>query len=81
MKTHTEISRYVVCLSDRGYTASLVVRRLYPVIDDPAAAEHGLMRVIDESGEDYLYPQRLFAVVELPASVAKRLATAARPAP
>jgi hypothetical protein len=48
------------------------------VIDDPAAAEHGLMRVIDESGEDYLYPRRLFAFVELPASVAKKFAMTTR---
>jgi hypothetical protein len=50
------------------------------VIDDPAATEHGLMRVIDESGEDYLYPKRLFAAVDLPAAVARRFVTSSRPA-
>ena len=53
----TETSRYVVCLSNRGYAASLVVRRLYRVIDDPVAAKRGLVRVIDESREDFLYPK------------------------
>lgn len=75
MAGHTEIPRYVVCLSSRGYAASLVVRRLYRVLDDPAAARRGLTRVVDESGEDYLYPKRLFAALELPTTVAKRLAT------
>jgi len=80
MSSHSEMSRYVVCLSNRGYTASLVVRRLYCVLDDPAAARRGLMRVVDESGEDYLYPKRLFAALELPTTVAKRLATTLRSA-
>lgn len=75
MPSHSETSRYVVCLSNRGYTASLVVRRLYRALDDPAAARRGLMRVVDESGADYLYPRRLFAALELPTTVAKRLAT------
>lgn len=80
MKAHTSTGQYVVCVSNRGYAASLVVRRLYPVIDDPGAAERGLMRVIDESGEDYLYPRRLFAAVGLPVAVARRFLAAARPA-
>jgi hypothetical protein len=45
------------------------------VLDDPAAARRGLIRVVDESGEDYLFPKRLFAALDLPTTVAKRLAT------
>jgi hypothetical protein len=55
-----------VCLRNRGYAASLEVRKLYPVVDDPEAAANDLIRVIDESGEDYLYPARLFQKLTLP---------------
>ncbi|MBM3318234.1 MAG: hypothetical protein FJY75_10340 [Candidatus Eisenbacteria bacterium] len=79
MKAQSRTSQYVVCVSNRGYAASLVVRRLYPTIADPGAAERGLLRVIDESGEGYLYPTRLFAAVGLSAAVARRFLAAARP--
>ncbi|MBM4035369.1 MAG: hypothetical protein FJ291_26805 [Planctomycetes bacterium] len=58
--------RYVLCLRNDGYEASLVVRRLYRRIADPHAARRGLVRVIDESGEDYLFPAKLFAAIALP---------------
>jgi len=51
---------YAVCLRNRGFRASLEVRKLYPVLHDPEAELNELIRVIDESGEDYLYPARLF---------------------
>ena len=49
-----------MCLRNRGYAASLEARKLYPVLSDPDAVAHDLVRVFDESGEDYLYPARLF---------------------
>ena len=67
--------QYVLCISNRGYGASLVVRRLYEQVSDPEAASRGLLRVVDESGEDYLFPQELFAALELPHAVRQRLAT------
>ena len=67
--------QYVLCLSNRGYGASLVVRRLYERVADPEAAKRGLLRIVDESGEDYLFPEELFAAVELPSAVRQRLAT------
>ena len=67
--------RYVLCLSNRGYGASLVVRRLYEQVADPEAAKRGLLRVVDESGEDYLFPRVLFAALELPDAIRQRLAT------
>ena len=70
-------SHFVVCLSNRGHRASLVVRRLYRALPDPFADAHGMLRVVDESGEDYLFPARLFAVVELSAGVAAKLERAA----
>ena len=67
--------RYLICLSNRGYGASLVVRRLYEQIPDAEAERRKLVRVVDESGEDYLFPEKLFAAVELPSAVRQRLAT------
>ncbi len=80
MKAKPEPTRFAVCLSNRGYAASLVVRRLYPVIDDPAAARRGLLRLIDESGEDYVYPTRMFAPVQLPAAVRRRFSATSKSA-
>jgi len=80
MKTKPEPTQFAVCLSNRGYAASLVVRRLYAVIDDPVAARRGLVRLIDESGEDYLYPKRMFAPVELPAAVKRRFSPTSKSA-
>jgi hypothetical protein len=65
--------RYAVCVRNDDYPASLELRKLYPVIEDAFAAEHGLVRVVDESGEDYLYPAEFFVRVQLPASVEKAL--------
>ena len=56
---------FVVCLSNGGYAASLEVRKLYPYIDDADAEGENLIRVIDESGEDYLYPAKLFRKLAL----------------
>jgi hypothetical protein len=53
-------------------------RKLYEVIHDPASERRGQLRVIDESGEDYLYPEELFAVVEVPEETERALASAAR---
>jgi len=67
----------VVCLKNDGYPASLEVRKLYRTLPDAAAAEHKMVRVIDESGEDYLYPADFFAPLDLPAEVARALELAA----
>jgi hypothetical protein len=58
--------RFVVCVENGDSRASLEVRKLYQVVPDPDAAVHGLLRVIDESGEDYLYPLHYFAAVDIP---------------
>ena len=67
--------RYVVCLANRGYRASLIVRKIYEAIPDAEAAKRGLLRIVDESGEDYLFPEALFAAIEIPKDVRLRLAT------
>lgn len=69
--------RFVVCVKNRGYPASLELRKLYQVISDEAAAKLGQIRVIDESGEDYLYPEEYFVAVQLPQSVEKAVKRAA----
>jgi len=66
-------SRFVVCIKNKGYLASLKVRKLYQVIEDPEAEADDLIRVIDDSGEDYLYPAQMFLSAPLPASVEKTL--------
>jgi hypothetical protein len=62
----TRSKRFVVCLKNTGYEASLEPRKIYEVLRDEKAEKHRQLRVIDESGEDYLYPERFFAVIELP---------------
>jgi hypothetical protein len=66
-------ARFVVCLDNEGYKASLEVGKLYRVIPDEEAAAHGYVRVIDESGEDYAFAATRFHPVELPQSVEQTL--------
>ena len=65
----TSRAQYVVCVKNDDYAASLELRKLYPVLQDATAAKRGLRRIIDESGEDYLYPRDYFVDIKLPASV------------
>lgn len=62
MTQHT----FVVCVNNDAYRASLELRKLYELIPDDEAEKKGQVRVIDESGEDYLYPRSFFAPVDLP---------------
>jgi len=66
-----EEPQFVVCVMNRQYGASLELRKLYQVLPDSAAAKHNQLRVIDESGEDYLYPEDYFVAVDLPQSAEK----------
>ena len=63
--------QYVVCISNRGYRASLVSRRIYKRLLDPEAAKRSLIRVVDETGEDYLYPSKMFVAIDIPQAVEK----------
>jgi len=65
--------KHLLCVSNDGYRASLIVRRVYAALPDSAAEEHGLVRVIDESGEDYLFPRDLFVAIELPRAATQAL--------
>jgi hypothetical protein len=64
---------FAVCLKNTGYAASLEVRKLYPVLTDPDADANGLIRVVDESGDDYLYPSSLFEKLTLPLELQRAL--------
>lgn len=67
---------YVVCVKNKGYRASLIVRRIYRVVPDPDARKRGLLRVIDESGEDYLFPEKLFVAIEVPKGAGRMFSAA-----
>ncbi|HUI06765.1 MAG TPA: hypothetical protein VL486_07140 [Verrucomicrobiae bacterium] len=69
--------RFAVCVNNEDYQASLEIGKVYQVLADAKAAKHGLTRVIDESGEDYLYPEDWFHPVKLPSSVRHALVQAA----
>lgn len=71
------VARFVVCIKNRGYPASLEKRKLYRVIPDRVAERHGALRVVDESGEDYLYPKAFFAAVPLPVAARRAVLAAA----
>ena len=58
----------MVCIRNRGYAASLELRKIYRALADPDAGQHGYLRVLDESGGDYLYPADFFLPLDLPRS-------------
>lgn len=66
--------KFVVCLDNADYKASLEQRKLYEVIPDEEALKHSQIRVVDESGEDYLYPKNLFLEVPLSEDAAEKVA-------
>ena len=63
------VQRFVVCVRNDGYAASLEVRKIYELIQDHEAEKHKQLRVIDESGEDHLFPEEYFRNIELPHDV------------
>ena len=69
--------QFVICVRNDGYSASLEKRKIYLALRDPAAEKHGQLRIIDESGDDYLYPKAFFRSIALPQSVKKAVLTAA----
>jgi hypothetical protein len=69
--------RFVVCVKNKDYAASLELRKLYQVVSDVSAAKLRQIRVIDESGEDYLYPEEFFVAVRLPQSAERAVLRAA----
>jgi len=70
-------SRFVICVENKGYTVSLEKRKIYVALPNANALKHGQVRVIDESGEDYLYPKSLFLPITVPQSLRKAILKAA----
>jgi len=68
--------RFVLCTDNKGYEASLIPRKIYEIIPDEQAEQDDFIRVIDESGEDYLYHVSHFALIELPTEVERVLVAA-----
>jgi hypothetical protein len=75
-KAEKQSAHFVVCLNNEGYPASLEVGKLYRFIPDKEAEEEGLIRIIDESGEDYAFDASRFHPVNLPTTVEKVLLAA-----
>lgn len=75
--SHSSRVDFVVCIDNSEYPASLERRKIYQVLPDEQAAQHSLVRVVDESGEDYLYSTEYFIAVDLPQPLQKALALAA----
>jgi hypothetical protein len=69
--------RLVICIDNSDYEVSLERRKIYVALPDAGAEKVGLLRVIDESGEDYLYPKRRFVAAQLPQSVRRAVLQAA----
>jgi len=72
MKKNKSSSEFVVCINNEGDPASLELYKIYREVPDKAAAADGDLRVIDESGEDYLYPAYYFAPIKVPAKDSDR---------
>ncbi|HEY7300055.1 MAG TPA: hypothetical protein VH684_19350 [Xanthobacteraceae bacterium] len=73
----SQSKQLVVCVENEGYAVSLEKRKIYIAVRDPLAEKHGLIRVIDESGEEYLYPKTFFRSIALSQSVKKAVLAAA----
>lgn len=69
--------RFVICVKNNDYAAAVELRKLYQVVFDEAAAKLHQIRVIDESGEDYLYPEEYFVPVQLPQAAERAVRRAA----
>jgi hypothetical protein len=71
--SRNSISNFVVCIKNTDYPASLELYKIYRVIPDKEASIDGDLRIIDESGEDYLYPANYFVPIKLPVAVEKAM--------
>jgi hypothetical protein len=71
MKTSTK--PFALCIDNTGYKASLILGKVYQILPDPIAEKDDLVRIVDESGEDYLYHKDYFLFVDFPPSVTKKI--------
>lgn len=68
--------QFAICIQNEGYPASLELWKVYRILPDETASKHQLIRVIDESGEDYLYSESWFVPIKLPQAAEKAMLTA-----
>ena len=68
-RTKDSTPRFVVCIDNSDYEASLELHKIYPVVADADATREGDLRIVDESGEDYLYDGDRFVAIEVPKAV------------
>lgn len=73
METESTQPRFAVCINNTTYPDDLKARTIYQVLTDESAARSNYIRVVDETGEDYLYPAELFVVIDVPLEVQKAL--------
>ena len=71
MKAHTK--PFALCIDNTDYQASLIPGKVYRILPDPRAARDELVRIVDESGEDYLYHKSHFVFVDFPSAVKKKI--------
>ena len=69
----SQTKRFAICIHNGEYAGTLELRKVYEVLDDEAAAKRNYVRVIDESGEDYLYPRSWFVTVAVPEDIEQLL--------
>jgi hypothetical protein len=74
--TRTQAKELVVCVENDAYAVSLEKRKIYVSLRDAAAEKHNMLRIVDESGEDYLYPKAHFRSIALPQSVRRAVLAA-----
>ena len=73
IESRTKSQLFAICINNSGYPASLELYKVYRVLSDEVAEAGDDMRVIDESGEDYLYPSDRFVLIDLPQKVIERM--------
>ena len=73
MKKKSKQQHFALCVDNTDYKASLVPGKIYRILKDAKGSKDDLIRVVDESGEDYLYHKSLFVLVDLPRTLAKKL--------
>ena len=71
MKQH--VKQFALCLENKGNEASLILGKIYRILPDARAARDDLVRIVDESGEDYLFHKSQFAFVDFPQAVRKKI--------
>jgi hypothetical protein len=76
LKVMSAKHHFAICVQNEGYPASLELWKVYRVLPDEKAAKHGLVRVVDESGEDYLYTESWFVPIKLPQAAEKAILAA-----